>query len=475
LLKENIYHPGVVKKITGKTAEVLIVSHSACASCHAKSHCSLIDQEEKIIAVPIPEGSWKIGDKVQVVLKEKAGLTAVWIAYLAPVLLVILLMIPGILLKWSELYLALGFMGIIIGYFVLLYLFRGKLNKRFTFSIQRNSGIMALVTAIGFLFTGCQQKASMVTEQGYTQGTTYTIKYYPPASDFSVSTKRTIILGIDSLFRVINQTASVYDSNSIISRFNRNEPTTLNAHFLLLLQESDTINQQSNGTFDITVGPLIKAWGFRKKEGAMLTDKQVQDLLQHTGHHLLEIRTDTVIKLDMEAKIDLNAIAQGYTVDLVAAFLEANDVTCYMVEIGGEVRAGTPKPDGTPWVIGIEKPASSDTAQQIVHQRISLLNKAIVTSGNYRNYFLKDGKKYTHLIDPRTGYPESNQLLGVSVIANDCMTADALATAMMVMGKSAALELVENRPETEAYLIYIGSDSTFQTTFSSGFEKFFTD
>lgn len=332
-------------------------------------------------------------------------------------------------------------------------------------------GNLLIIIILLFILAGCRPKNSLqlITEHGLTQGTTYTIKYYGETKELSITR------GIDSIFRLINHTASVYDSTSIISRFNRNEAVSQNDHFLILLQESERINQISGGAFDITVGPLIKAWGFRKKEGSMLDSVAVKALLRHTGHQLLQTSRDTIIKLDPKVQIDLNAIAQGYTVDLVAGFLKSQKRDQFMVEIGGEVYTGSGKPDGSPWIIGIEKPAASNTSPQVIQQKIALTDHAIVTSGNYRNYFLKEGKKYTHVIDPRTGFPENNNILSVSVIAPNCMMADALATSMMVMGTPAAISLAEKLQDVEVYIIHMGPDNTMITSYSSGFEKFFTD
>ncbi len=322
---------------------------------------------------------------------------------------------------------------------------------------------------LSLLITACspQDNAEPVNYSGYTQGTTFSITIYGETNPDELQQD------IDSLLYVINRTASLYDSNSIISRFNRNEPVTFNDHFLSILNRSQEISEATEGAFDITTGPLVKAWGFRQKKGLLPPPRQVDSLLVHTGFHMIEIMGDEIRKSNPLVQIDLNAIAQGYTVDLLASFLESKNFHHYLIDIGGEIRAGGLKPGGKKWIIAIEKPAENDSAAQSVQQTLAIVNKSIATSGNYRNYFVSDGIKYAHTINPKTGYPTHHSLLSVSVIATDCTSADAYATAFMVMGLERTLTFLKSHPEIDAFLIFSQPDGTYEVKFSEGFQNFF--
>jgi len=317
-------------------------------------------------------------------------------------------------------------------------------------------------------FTQCSffKGTEPVKMTGFIQGTTYTVIWY---ADQSVTT---IQQGIDSLFSLVNQTASLYDSSSVISRFNRNEPCDQNRHFRELVAESQKISEETNGAFDITVEPLIRLYGFYRKEGKRVPDSLIQAVTSRVGYKKIEIAPDGLImKQDTGIEIDLNGIAQGYTVDLVAHYLESMGIDRYLVEIGGEVRCGNRKPNEDLWVIGIEKPAPSDTAPQSVQERIAVENRSVATSGNYRNYFREDGHTFSHTLDPRTGYPMKDGVISVTVIALNCTDADAFATALMVMGPETGQQFVEAYPELEAYFIF-SKNGEIRAHRSSGFPDF---
>ena len=305
-----------------------------------------------------------------------------------------------------------------------------------------------------------------ITYAGYTQGTTFSIIIYGDGDQLELQR------GIDSLLFVINKTASVYDSNSIISRFNNNEQVVFNDHFNYLVNRSQQIAETTDGAFDITVGPLVKAWGFRRKQGLLLDENQVDSLMTFTGFRKLEIIDDEIRKINPKVQIDFNAVAQGYTVDVLASFLEQHNLHNFLIDVGGEVKASGTKPGEELWRVAIEKPAEDGNAAQAIQQTLSITNKSIATSGNYRNYFIHEGNKYAHTIDPKTGYPARHSLLSVTVIADDCASADAYATAFMVMGFERTITFQGEHPGMDVYLIFSQPDGTLDVKFSNGFRKY---
>jgi len=319
---------------------------------------------------------------------------------------------------------------------------------------------------ISLVFSFCACKNQMNIYEGYTQGTTFSIKYYSSKSSAEFINK-----GIDSILYQINHTASTYDTTSIISKINRNKEVDLNPDFIKIFNRSVEVSDSTNGCFDITVGELVKQWGFGFKTNKMPTKQGVDSLLRLVGYKNLSINGNRLIKKFPETHIDFNAIAQGYTVDLVAEYLMKNHCDNYIVEIGGEVRANGLKENRKPWIVGIEKPAASDSSDRAIQLKIVLRNQSISTSGNYRKYFVKDGIKYSHTIDPSTGYPVHHSLLSVSIIAKDCTTADAYCTAFMVMGIDKAKEFLKTHLRIEAYFIYSDSLKGNQVYYTENFFK----
>jgi len=316
------------------------------------------------------------------------------------------------------------------------------------------------------ILASCNRKQGPVTLSGYAQGTTFVVRYFGTADSTA------IVNGIDSIFNLIDHTVSLYDSNSILVKVNRNEPVTLNPFFITLFNRSMEISKETGGAFDITVGPLVKAYGFYRKNQQPLDETRIDSLRKRVGYDKVALDSGRLVKQDPGALLDFNAIAQGYTVDLVASLLEFHGIRNYIVEIGGEVRVSGNKPDGAPWVVGIEKPASSDSAAQEVKQKIALAGLSVATSGNSRKFFVRDGVKYSHTIDPQTGSPVCHSLLSVTVIASDCMTADAYATACMVMGMEKALAFLARHPGTEGYFIYSSPSGEIKEHYTPGFGKF---
>ncbi|NJK85167.1 MAG: FAD:protein FMN transferase [Bacteroidales bacterium] len=256
---------------------------------------------------------------------------------------------------------------------------------------------------------------------------------------------------------------STYVPNSIISRFNRNETGVIpDEHFLTIYKKAVEVNKKTNGAFDITVAPIVNAWGFGYTEKNDADSAKIDSLLQYVGMDKLILEGKTIQKKDPNVMFDFNAIAQGYSVDLVADFLESKGISAYMVEIGGEIKAKGKNPKNSKWRIGIDRPIDNNVIPGATLQNIiEISNYSLATSGNYRKFIEKEGRKYGHIINPKTGYPEYSNMLSVTVIAKDCMVADAYATSFMVMGKDKTIEFLNNNRELEAYLIFSDDSGNF--------------
>lgn len=257
---------------------------------------------------------------------------------------------------------------------------------------------------------------------------------------------------------------STYKPQSVISRVNNNDTTVvLDQYFKNIIKRSTEISEVTNGAFDMTVAPLVNAWGFGFKNKLDPDQIPVDSLLEVVGYQKIKLIDGKVQKDDPRIMFDASAIAKGYGVDVVADLLESKGILNYMVEIGGEIRAKGNSNKGRTWRVGIDKPIDDPSAQSREIQDVIQLNdQALATSGNYRQFYIKDGKKYAHTIDPRLGYPVQHSLLSATVIAPDCMTADAYATSFMVMGLEKSIEIVNNDPILEAYFIYSDAEGNYQ-------------
>lgn len=307
---------------------------------------------------------------------------------------------------------------------------------------------------------GCGSRgphSDLVILEGEAQGTTFRIKYLDEE-------RRDLSSSIDSLFRVIDRSLSLWDSASTVSRFNRavDRFVTNDVHFRTLLAHAESAYLGTEGAFDPTVLPLVDAWGLGKSGREALDTAAVIDLLPLVGLNKLSLEevsdpsTGKVVsaiyyKSDPRVRLDPNGIAQGYTVDRIAELLRTRGIADHMVEVGGEVCARGVNGNGTPWTIQIDKPL--DGAGHVRQTVVELQDRSLATSGNYRKFIEVDGKRYGHTIDPRTGRPAMNSLLSASVIAPDCVSADALGTALMVMGTDAAKAWLGRHREFEAYLL----------------------
>lgn len=300
---------------------------------------------------------------------------------------------------------------------------------------------------------------------GYTQGTTYHITY--ENEGYGDLTRQ-----VDSVLRMFDLSLSTYIPESIISRVNANDPNVeIDEKMLVVLRKAKEVYDKTNGYFDITVGPIVNALGFGP-EGQIEFDSLIIDsLLQYVGMDMVQVRNNKVIKEKKEIVLDVNAIAQGYSVDVVAEFLENLGIKNYLVEIGGEIKARGKNENGDVWRIGLDKPNENNNIPGAdLYTRLYLKNRSLATSGNYRKYYEKDGVKYTHSINPKTGYPVSQNLLSVTIFADECITADAYATACMVMGLDKSIELITSLKEITGYLIYSDQDGKYQVWYSQDLE-----
>lgn len=278
---------------------------------------------------------------------------------------------------------------------------------------------------------------------------------------------------IEQELKKFDASLSPFNNKSVISRINRNETAQTDSFFRTVFKRSMEISQLTGGAFDITIAPLANAWGFGFKKGDWPTPNTIDSLQQLIGYGKIELRGDTVYKHDPRIMISASAIAKGYAVDVIAKLLDRKGIKNYLVEIGGEIVASGINSRKENWRIAINKPVDDSLAvNQEQYAVLELTGKGLATSGNYRNYYYKDGKKYAHTIDPTTGYPVEHNLLSTTVIASDCMTADALATAFMVMGLKKAEEFTRQYPDIAAYFIYTDEDGTYRSSSTESMKQY---
>lgn len=305
-------------------------------------------------------------------------------------------------------------------------------------------------------FASALANESMIRLQGLTQGTTYHIKY-------ADAHQRSFQRQIDSLLAEIDESLSIYRSDSEISEFNRAMSFRFRLpHFYAVLKKSKEVFLQTQGAFDPTVMPLVEAYGFGPKRVPRGQFVNKDSLLQYVGFQYIKFDSMEVVKLKPHIRIDLNSIAQGYSVDQVATLLEAHNIQHYMVEIGGEIRTKGQKNSGQGWIIGIENPLHPTKLQT----KINLTNRAMTTAGNYRNRYEANGQLFSHIIHPKTGEMEQSTVLSVTVFAKDAMTADGYDTAFFVMGLEATKRFLTTRKDLDVYIIY-GDEAGGLKTYST--------
>jgi FAD:protein FMN transferase len=325
-----------------------------------------------------------------------------------------------------------------------------------------------VIIALFFLFS-CNSEIKKNHFIGEAQGSTYSIIFYS-YPDLIAARE------IDSLLLAFDLSLSTYNPTSIISRINQNEYAEPDKWFINVFLKSIEVAEKTGGLFDPTVGPLVNAYGFGPKKKATIDTKLIDSLLKITGYDKVQMIEGKIIKTIPEIFLDFNAIAQGYSVDVVADFLEERGISNYLIEIGGEIRASGRKANDEAWIVGIDKPIEGNF-ERALNAVVELRDKSLATSGNYRKFYEENGIKYSHTINPLTGLPAKNNLLSATVIANDCMSADAYATAFMVMGYEKSLDFLEQNPELklEVYFIYSGENGSFQTYLSESLSELISE
>lgn len=296
------------------------------------------------------------------------------------------------------------------------------------------------------------------------QGTYYVITYFDHLNrDFQPQ--------IDSLLDAFDMSVSMWEPQSVISKINRGEDVICDEVFINTYQLARAVAEQSEGAFDYTVGPLVNAWGFGFEDRQKVDQALVDSLLPLVGYRFVSLEGSKIILEKDGIRFDFNAVAQGYSVDLVGELLASKGIQNYLVDIGGEVLAVGEKPGQGPWLVGIEKPSEDEFSERKLETSLELKNKAMATSGSYRKFYEDNGIRYSHTIDPETGFPVTHTLLSVSVVADDAGTADAWATAFMVMGVDKAKLMLESHQELEAYFIYSDEDGSLNSFFTDGLKK----
>ncbi|MBP6121931.1 MULTISPECIES: FAD:protein FMN transferase [Providencia] len=308
--------------------------------------------------------------------------------------------------------------------------------------------------------------------QGQTMGTYYSVKY---VTDSSEHTPEAIQSEIDKRLEEVNDQMSTYRPDSELSRFNQskevNVPFPVSAATAKVVKKAIEINKLTDGSLDVTVGPLVNLWGFGP-EGRVTkapTNEELEKRRSWVGIEKLSVQDNNLIKTIPELYVDLSSIAKGYGVDVVAEYLESLNINDYMVDIGGEVRTSGNNGKDAPWRIAIEKPSAdgvSQTAQEIIEPG----NLSIATSGDYRNYFEQDGVRFSHTIDPKTGKPITHNLVSITVLADDCMSADGLSTGLNVLGPEAGFALAE-KMNVPVFMI-VKTDKGFEERYTKAFEPF---
>ncbi len=291
-----------------------------------------------------------------------------------------------------------------------------------------------------------QQNTPYQHNSGTIFGTTYNITY---------QNSQDLHAEILEKLREVDSSLSMFNKQSVISRINRNEQMTPNDMFLQVFKMAQQVSDETNGAFDITVAPLVNAWGFGFKNGEMPDHKAIDSLMHFVGYNKVSYNGKFIQKQDPRIMLDCSAIAKGYGVDMVAKLLQNQGIENYLVEIGGEVSTRGISNKRVPWKIGVTKPTSDTLSVSNELQTVlNVTDKSMATSGNYRNFYYKGGRRYAHTINPKTGHPVQHNILSATVLSDQCALADAYATSFMVMGLEGAKKILQNHPDLMAYLIY---------------------
>ncbi len=333
--------------------------------------------------------------------------------------------------------------------------------------------VFAIVILIGvsiLFFKNERPKAAYIHNDGKAQGTYYSATYLQPQGiDLQPQ--------IEKLFNDFDLSLSTYNPNSIISRINRNDSTVrTDEYFETLFQAAQEISEITGGAFDMTVAPLVNAWGFGFGNHDRKHEPDVEKILPLIGFKKVKLENHRIIKENPSIMLDASAIAQGYSADLIAKLFEKNGCEHYMIDIGGEIACKGLNPKSKLWQIGVDKPVDDpeNTSPQL-QTILKLTDVGLTTSGNYRQFYYNNGKKYAHTINPKTGYPVEHNLLSATVVAKNSTIADAYATTFMVLGVDSAMALCNRIPEIDCYLIYTDNKGKYQVCYTNGFKKYLSE
>jgi FAD:protein FMN transferase len=332
--------------------------------------------------------------------------------------------------------------------------------------------LLSILLLLAIATTSCKNRKTVFANfTGLTQGTTYSIIYDNTKNINPGELKQ----NVEKILHDFDMSLSIYQDSSIISKINRNEEVVPDSFFTEVFTKSVLISEMTKGAFDITVGPLVKAWGFGPDAHKNFTETKRDSLMKLVGMEKVSLINGRLVKSDPGIFLDVNAIAQGYSVDVICRFLDKLGIRNYLIEIGGEVKAKGKKA-GSLWRIGIDKPEDYNMLPgQTLQAIIKISDKAISTSGNYRAFYVEDGIKYSHTINPKTGYTAKNNLLSATIIADDCTMADGIATACMVMGKDDAIEFINKNPQFSAYFVYSDDNGNFKTWMSENLKRYISE
>ena len=331
---------------------------------------------------------------------------------------------------------------------------------------------LLIFVAVATVLSGCSKHVNTVSLSGNTMGTTYHIKYVPNNKTPDIDA---LHAEVELTLEQVNDQMSTYRPDSELSIYNRlkkGQGVTVSPDLLKVVEEAKKINNITDGALDITVGPLVNLWGFGPRKGQIEPPSQaeIEKARSRVNINGVVINGERLIKGSKDLYADLSSIAKGFGVDKVAAIFEKYHVSGYLVEIGGELRVKGKKTDGTGWKIAIEKPTSDERK---IQQVIEPGDMAMATSGDYRNYYEENGKRYNHIIDPRTGVPVQHRLASVTVLNKECMVADGFATAMMVLGVKDSLALAKK--QNLAIMLIEKQDDGFKVHYSDAFKKYVKD
>lgn len=338
------------------------------------------------------------------------------------------------------------------------------MSKRYK---QIGQVIFLLVLIIGSLIIlnrSRKEAAIYQSDQGTVFGTFYSATYQYP-QDLKTE--------LESELNKVNMSLSPFEDSSIISKINRNENVVPDSFFLYVFNLAEQVSAKTHGAFDITVAPLVNVWGFGFKKKMNVDRIMVDSIRQFVGYHKVRFENGKIVKDDPRTMLDCSAIAKGFGSDVVARFFDRKGIKNYMIEIGGEIVVKGVNSKDENWRIGVNKPIDDSLAVNTeIETILDVTNIGMATSGNYRNFYYKNGKKYAHTIDPRMGYPVQHSLLSSTVIAPNCATADAYATSFMVLGVDSAMAICQRTPGLDGYFIYENKKGKLETCFTEGMKKY---